>query len=566
MAGIIYARQSTDEAKSQKYSLDTQQSELQKIAERDNLNLSSDFIPQFMQDGIIREKHSAFKTGRGKFNPGGLWEYQSERPKFSQMLTLLIEKKYDFVLVLCWDRISRNEMDDIILKNLIRGNDIKVIFAQGDYDLSTSSGRMMATLSAMQARESSETTSEKVKLAFSTMKEEGRWLHKAPPGFINKRAEDDASIILQDPERLPLVIEMFRLAATELYSLKDLQRWALEVSLTTLPHRRRRTRAEILDGIEIMGRSTFPLTAKMIHDTLTNRFYLRENDKGKKIPKDQLPEEDEDWQPVDIETFNRVQEILNGKNTRKNAKKIFKQYIYRKKLKCACNYLLSPYMQKNKTYYGCHRKGCGGVIREDQIDEEIAKVVFQYLPGFESLLEKLQKEDQEHQKIFLTPSLREAARRDLQDKKIALAVKLTKIHHTYIDGEFNKEIYAEMKASIADEIKNIENSLHFLTVAPKQTQESISFLEPMIHCCKHFRNLNEEEKKGMLHILFLELVIKDKKIRYVKLRPRIEELLKMEGTTLGWGGGAFYNFLSKLSECFQLMNSTAKPLLALRDL
>ena len=51
-------------------------------------------------------------------------EYQIERPKFMQMISWLLEGKYEGVIVLCWDRISRSEQSDMIVKELIDKHNI----------------------------------------------------------------------------------------------------------------------------------------------------------------------------------------------------------------------------------------------------------------------------------------------------------------------------------------------------------------------------------------------------------------------------------------------------------
>ena len=131
---LIYCRKSTEEVDNQKNSLEVQEQEWVKFAKSKWLKITSKNIDGLMKSWVIKESHSAFKTKALKIWKDWLMEYQIERPKFMQMIWLLIEKKYRWVIVLCWDRISRNEQDDMIVKELIDNHWIDIQFVQTQYD------------------------------------------------------------------------------------------------------------------------------------------------------------------------------------------------------------------------------------------------------------------------------------------------------------------------------------------------------------------------------------------------------------------------------------------------
>ncbi len=116
---IIYSRRSTDDPDNQKNSLEHQEAECRRYAKNNKLKISDDTIQGIMEGGVIYERHTAFKSSALSFGGDGMVEYQIERPKFMQMIPWLLEKKYEGAIVLCWDRISRNEQSDLIVKEMI---------------------------------------------------------------------------------------------------------------------------------------------------------------------------------------------------------------------------------------------------------------------------------------------------------------------------------------------------------------------------------------------------------------------------------------------------------------
>ena len=102
MRYIIYCRKSTDTDDKQVLSLESQQNELKRIVERDNLQVVD----------ILTESRSAKAPGR---------------PFFDQMLNLIEKGKADAIL--CWkvDRLTRNPVDGGKLQWLLQNGKIKEI-------------------------------------------------------------------------------------------------------------------------------------------------------------------------------------------------------------------------------------------------------------------------------------------------------------------------------------------------------------------------------------------------------------------------------------------------------
>ena len=267
---LIYARKSTDEADSQKNSIEYQTREDQRFAEGNGLTVATVSIEGLCKDGVIAERHSGFKEADGlSFSKDGLVQYRIERPKFQQLVQLLNARQFQGVICLCWDRMSRNRGDDTIIRKLMRqGVDVQFVYAS--YDKS-SAGELHMDIDGMFAQHHSRVTSEKVTLSTRTNRQKGKCTYRAPIGYLNPGSMDHKP---HDPERAPIITEMFKRYATGTWSLSDLARFANEQGMTTVPMRRPRTPQEMLADEPVeLPKVSRPLTENHISRILGNPFY-----------------------------------------------------------------------------------------------------------------------------------------------------------------------------------------------------------------------------------------------------------------------------------------------------
>ena len=194
---LLYNRKSTDEPENQKNSLHYQRAENLRYALKEHLSIAPVTIPGFCTDGIIAEKHSAYKEDEIMvITDNGIVQFRIERPKFHKLMQLLNKKLFKGVIFLCWDRASRNDADEAILKKLLK-NDIDLRFTLVSYDKS-SSGALHMDIDGMFAQHHSRVTSEKVKLNIRNQREKGICTSKAPVGYLNLGRMDNKPL---DPVR-----------------------------------------------------------------------------------------------------------------------------------------------------------------------------------------------------------------------------------------------------------------------------------------------------------------------------------------------------------------------------
>ncbi|HVW66731.1 MAG TPA: recombinase family protein, partial [Candidatus Peribacteraceae bacterium] len=296
---LIYTRKSTDDADNQKNSLEYQDRMCREYAQKNKIDIAYDSIEGVMKNGLIAESHSAFKASALSVSGAGLVEYQIERPKFMHMISWLLEGKYEGVVVLCWDRISRNEQSDLIVKELIDKHNISFRFVQAEYDHATSSGALHRDIDGMFARHHSRVTSEKVRAAFKKLRDDRRCTYIAPIGYLDEGSDNKTF----DPERAPIIRRLFEQYATGEWSLRDLCKWSHEQGLTTKPRRKRRTKKAMQYGEENSEKVSKPIAISTMQFILTNPFYIGKLKNGENIIEGNHPP------LISVSLFEKVQSL-----------------------------------------------------------------------------------------------------------------------------------------------------------------------------------------------------------------------------------------------------------------
>ena len=245
------------------------------------------------------------------FGDGNAVQYRIERPKFYRLIQMLNKRYFKGVIILCWDRASRNKGDDTILRKLMKAG-VDIRFSMAQYD-KTSAGELHMDIDGMFAEHHSRVTREKVGITMRNARMRGLCTNKAGVGYLNEGNMDHKPL---DPVRAPLIRQMAELAATGEWSLADLARWLIEQGFTMPPVRRRRTQEEVLAEEEDDIRLEVPKVGRLptynsVHKILTNPFYM-----GKARGNDGA------WVPsmshkaiIPRELFDKVQIALRNKRT-----------------------------------------------------------------------------------------------------------------------------------------------------------------------------------------------------------------------------------------------------------
>ena len=148
--------------------------------EKEALKIAPLDIEGFCSKGIIEEHHSGFKQDEDfETNEDGTITYKILRPKFLTLVNFLKAKEFRGIICLCWDRLSRNDADDVLIKKL-KSQGIDIRFVQANYE-DTSSGALHMDIDGMFSRHYSRVISEKVQNTFKKLRKEGKCIYTGKP-------------------------------------------------------------------------------------------------------------------------------------------------------------------------------------------------------------------------------------------------------------------------------------------------------------------------------------------------------------------------------------------------
>ncbi len=339
---LIYLRRSTDDQKNQQNSLEYQLAHCLRYAKERELRVAQVTIEGFCEDGVVRERHTAYKTNGLKIEQSGRVSFDILRPKFQRLVSYLEQRHFKGVIAYSLDRLTRNDLDKSIVRQMMRGGTVDVRTVIADYDKS-SAGDLHFDVDGMFAAHWSRLSSERIRAANAKLLAEGKWPRRAPIGYLDHGPADKPL----DPERAPLVRQVLELAATGEWSVSQLGAWARKQGLTNKPWRGKRTSEEILgsdgnaDGRPAVSR---PVSDKTVEKVLHNPFYAGLLECGDSVRRG-------NHQPlVTVETFRKIERVLKARNT--SIHYINKRFFtYRGLIRCTCGCTYSPYEQKRYVYY-----------------------------------------------------------------------------------------------------------------------------------------------------------------------------------------------------------------------
>ncbi|MDR3526620.1 MAG: recombinase family protein [Rhizomicrobium sp.] len=210
MKYFIYCRKSSEDKQRQVLSIQSQRREAEKsFSGKDDIQIV----------GIFEEERSAMKLGR---------------PVFAEMVRKLEAGEAEGIITWSPDRLARNSVDGGHIVYLLDCNVLRDLkFCTYTFE-NNSQGKFMLQIMFGQSKYYSDALSENVRRGVRTKIENGWWPTIAPLGYRNDRETNTIAI---DPERFPLVREMFRMFLTGAYSAEEVWQASRSWGLLT-PQRR----------------------------------------------------------------------------------------------------------------------------------------------------------------------------------------------------------------------------------------------------------------------------------------------------------------------------------------
>lgn len=197
----LYARKSTERDEKQALSIDSQVKEMLQIAERDGLDVID----------VRREAHSAKASG--------------QRPVYNEIINDLRAGRFNGILVWHPDRLSRNAGDLGSLVDLMDQKSLVEIRTYGQRFSNSPSEKFLLMILCSQAKLDNDNKSVNVKRGLRMRCEMGLWPAPAPTGYLNENRADRRGHVVIDPERAPVIRQMFEKVAYEKWTGRKVYHW-----------------------------------------------------------------------------------------------------------------------------------------------------------------------------------------------------------------------------------------------------------------------------------------------------------------------------------------------------
>lgn len=331
----LYARKSSESDERQVMSIDSQLKEMQALAVKENLNVVE----------ILQESHSAKDSG--------------QRPMFMKLLNDIREKRFNGILTWAPDRLSRNAGDLGQLVDLMDQNKLLKIRTFSQTFSNNPNEKFLLMILCSQAKLENDQKGINVKRGIRAKCEMGWRPGPTPIGYMNRSFGGIKDVII-DPERAPIIQEMFYRVSELGQSGRTIQDWLNKKGLTS--------------------KTGGKITLSMIYAMLNNPFYFGQFKYGESWYKgshDPL---------ITKEVFDKTQVQLK---VPQKAKWGSKGFAFRNLFRCAsCGSMLvgeEKYRKRldgtfrHHIYYHCSRqidhKCTERYISEDDLKSQLAKIV-----------------------------------------------------------------------------------------------------------------------------------------------------------------------------------------------
>lgn len=469
MKYIVYCRKSTEAEDRQVLSIDSQEAELQRIADRDGFIISK----------IFKESKSAKSSGR---------------PIFNEMLAY-IQKSGECVL-LVWkpDRIARNMVDGGLTIELMDKGFIKEIRTPEKSFHNTSDDKFMMTLDFGIAKKYVDDLSVNVKRGNRAKLERGGWPNYAPFGYTNDRL---TKTIHPDEKIAPFIVRIFERYAQGGVSLQEI------------------TNAMYTEGLRT--RRGKKVAKAFIHRVLKDPFYMGVMFHGGKYYQgNHTP-------LISKELYDAANEVMDGKRHGRQQKRFFHLRGFMTCAKCGC--ALTASKHKGHDYYACTngKKICDQhhlYMRSEYLDAMIAQALTRLDLDQELVMMAYEsaKAKSTHDDSYTISSVKM-----LQNRLQQIEIAQSKLADSFAAEITPEAIYAPKMRALTNEAVMVKAEIKKMeSTASKQ----LATLEPTknaffkgISARNDYLDADPDEKQELLSELLWNLSIRDKIVQDFRFKP-----------------------------------------------
>lgn len=450
------------------------------------------------------------------------------RKKFNEMIQFIEKQKHKTAIVVhTLDRLQRGFGECEKIKELLKADKIEVHFIVESLILDKFSSDDDFTrydFGILSAKLYLTSMNKNVKRSQKYNREAGLWQGLAPIGYLNAKDERRRATLILDPERAPIIKQIFEEYASGVHSLKSVWLSATEKGLMSKePNYNPKSKN--------YGKIC-PISRNKIHDILTNPFYYGAmyvadeeiDEKTKKPIKTFYKLINHVYEPlISKELFDKVQKVLKNRKKEKFCKEqkyAGIPFVFRGLITCKCGCAITPEHHKkgNKeyVYLRCsHQKGtCNQkLVNENTILEQLEKEIFHQIhisPAMHDLLKTSITQSLEDEK-----KINASVRKKIAGEIHLIDTRLERLWECYLDRdidkaryELEKQKYLEQKKDLnarAEKYSDISNNLK------GNVEKAIDFVANLSNLMKA---ASPDEKNMLLKRLLTNCVLDGETLKY----------------------------------------------------
>lgn len=472
---VIYCRVSTDRQEEEGYSLDSQLSLLRTFAQSRGFVVVKEYV----------EASSGSKQGR---------------KEFAKMLHFVEANGIGAILCEKTDRFTRNWHDYLKVTSL--PVDVHLV-KEGRVigPSSSSSDRLIHEMMTLMAKNFSDRLREEVSKGMVEKARQGMFPSCAPIGYLNVKVGHRKDIV-QDPDRAPLVRQLFEAYALGDHSVVTLTAFARRIGLRT--------------------RNGKPFARPSIHRILTNPLYC-----GRIVWGD-VQSAGTHEPIVSMDLYQKVQDKLQGRHS--NAGSGAKEFTYRGLMTCGhCGCVITAETKKGKyIYYRCtgmRDARCPGKcsVPEREINAAYAELLegLAVTPATLIFLQQALKEATQGERELVESQIKK-----MQREEKRLRDSLERLYLDRVKGDVPEQIYGSLRTRLESELAEVQ----LMSGAVKRTElawydDALAILELCQTAAIRFNIADDCTKRAIVQELQSNCTIVDRKLQ-IELKPHFKTLFQ----------------------------------------
>lgn len=493
-----YGRVSTDDQAQEGLSSEVQVQKIQEEAEKMNVPLAE---PVYFDDG---------KTGTN-VNRVGL----------QTMLARCKQGDIKYLIVQDTSRLSRNTVDYLSIKQILKDYGVQIVsinqpMTSDDNPYSQFIDEITASANALHPR----VTSMKVKITADAKFDFGWWPACAPYGYKNidnptPTCQLDRKIVIPDPEKAPLIKEMYEMYATGKYSFLKLGR--------------------ILNNKGLAPKISKKWTTTSLDQLISNPFYyglMVRNKEKPELRKELIGKH----QPIISKALYDECQYISRKNGNFALRERKHDFLLRGFLFCPVhNRRFNASICSNRdglSYYHCTNiGGCKtSYIETKKLEKRVANLLkhFEFMPDFIELVKTKLREIYEENK-----NNSHSYKQRLVNKKRAVEDKRDTLEKYLIEGTIDRDTYKRQHSLLQSEINTLSTQIY---QADLDGNIDMEFIEEILSLTRNIYKTYTEApdflKKQYLALFFESIEIKNRKVVKYTETPVFKALIAAQNARI----------------------------------